>query len=235
MAYFPTNKLSVVLRPNLDNYKERSASVIFSGFFFAHFFPLFILYAASLLSTMWFIGLLINYFVLSYAAAVSSMGYAESNEVALHASDKTTIMQYTTLFFIAGAWPLITLQALVPAMFVVYILVVMYAFVSLATYIHFGDNQENNDHTILSDLKFFCKDKIFSENIGLIKLNKICCKKIEKKAGVESAITNYRPPTASNNFGGGRASQQGYELVPTNEPSAPYITTNSNLHHPHQD
>ena len=231
MAYYPSNKLSVLLRPNLHNHKERSASIILAGYFFLHFVPLFILYCASLLSTLWFIGLLVNYFVLSYAAAVSSMGYAESNEVQYHASDKTTMMQYTTLFFITGAWPLITLQALIPAIFVVYILVVMYAFIALATYIHFGDNQENNEHSILSDLKYFCKDKLFSENIGLTNLNKICCKKIAKKAGSESTIQNYRSPTESNNFGSGVPSAPEYELI-TNvdtgrQPNPPI--------HPHQD
>jgi hypothetical protein len=93
MAFYPRNKLSLLLNPLEGSTKEKSASLIFTGLFFSHLLIICILYIGSIVPLYILAGLAVNYFALSYAAASASLGYSDHAHATQCPNDKTTMSQ----------------------------------------------------------------------------------------------------------------------------------------------
>ena len=232
MAFYPRNKLSLLLNPLEGSTKEKSASSIFTGLFFSHLVIICILYIGSIIPLYILAGLAVNYFALSYAAASASLGYSDHEHATQAPNDKTTMSQLTTLFFITGVWPLIAAQVFAPALFVLNIFILFYSIVALATYLHFDDSPTHHGQSLLSDLRGFFKSKIFSKPLSLISMNKHLSAKEERRLPREEI--DQITPRGPEDFGSGRLdgtsvpmpiasaplydsrNDEGYELVRNN-------------------
>ncbi len=222
MAFYPRNKLSLILNPLDGSPKEKSASRIFTGLFFSHLIIVCILYIGYIVPLYLLVGLAVNYFALSFAAASASLGYSNSDIVTQARSDKTTMTQLTTLFFITGVWPLIAAQVFAPALFVLNIFIVFYSIVALSTYLHFDETPTAHGQSLLSDLRGFFKNRIFSKPLSLISMNKHLSAKEEKRIAREG-IYHEETPRGHEDFGSGRIGGEPTTAVATHIPSAPPI------------
>ncbi|MEE3003726.1 MAG: hypothetical protein VX335_05195 [Pseudomonadota bacterium] len=202
MAYYPKNKFKVLLNPDQSVDRQKSASTIFLCMFFIHMIPLCILYGASLVPTLNFIILFANYLALAYSAGSVSLGYSDGEHTTINLpADKTLMTQLTTLFLITGIAPLIYLQCMLPALFVVYFIVPFYFMIAISTYLNFDEPNTNSTQNtgIMHDLKCFFKEKIFvKEAFSLIEHNKEISRKRVKRYKKFAANNKDFDPTTSN-------------------------------------
>jgi hypothetical protein len=172
VSFYSVNNFSVLLNPTQTSYKQRASSRLFSTILSVHIFPLIILLATSLLPLYMFAILSCNYLLTSYAAGAVSLGYNDYPEYTPPTvNDRNTMSQLATLFFITGIWPLIYIQAYIPALFVMNLFILFYSVIAAATYLHFQD-QPSLPPSPLNDIKTFFKATIFNKTLSLIEMNK---------------------------------------------------------------
>ena len=227
MSYYPTPKklFNSILNPDASNNKERASSEISTLLFSSHILICLLFYSVSLMSLTTFAILIVNYSILAYSAGAVSAGYAYKNneENDEHDTDKKFMSICTLTFLLTGILPFIYLKILAPSIVAIYLPIMFYSFIALATYIHFNSTPSGPSDNLLENLKGFLKTKVFTSHISLISFNKHRAETMQKKP--QQRIETQVQQRDSSYFGGGTlASGDNFEVV---VPSAPLLTETS--------
>lgn len=223
MSYYPTPKklFNSILNPDASNNKERASSEISTLLFSSHILICLLFYSVSLMSLSTFAILIVNYSILAYSAGAVSAGYAykDNEENDEHDTDKKFMSICTLTFLLTGILPFIYLKILAPSIVAIYLPIMFYSFIALATYIHFNSTPSGPSDNLLENLKGFLKTKVFTRHISLISFNKHRAETMQNIP--QQIIKTQEQQRRSSDFGGGKPASGDH--VTGVIPSAPFL------------